>query len=208
MKHPKYEHIINKFYKIINNEEKILKLTEKSDLLELKEMEFLIGIDICSFRIPNCRSVLGDRDWTITQKRMKAKLRLSDLLQVDEEQYSKEKSTEMNDIKKILTATEEDEEEDNFDFAKVKQSSITKEKKSDDQIYQEVFIDEINAEMIKNINKCEGTIINVLLKEERLSSFEKLWENTFEDHYKDLDRKRKLEEIKEKRLKKKEEDVV
>lgn len=46
MKHPKFNAIMDKFYGILEDHEKIKKLGEKSDLIELKEMEYLIGIDI------------------------------------------------------------------------------------------------------------------------------------------------------------------
>jgi hypothetical protein len=52
MKHPRFDAIMDKFYGVLDDEEKFRKLGEKSDLIELKEMEYLIGIDICSFRIP------------------------------------------------------------------------------------------------------------------------------------------------------------
>ena len=45
--------------------------------------EFLVGLDTCSYRMA-CKSVLGDRDLSITQKRYQAKVHLMDLYK---EQY-------------------------------------------------------------------------------------------------------------------------
>jgi hypothetical protein len=152
MKHPKYEPIMEKFYKIIEDEERVKKLSDRSDLIELFEMEYLIGIDIWSFRLPKCRSVLGDRKFSITQKRMKAKERLSDLLgnEMQNVFFKKQGSKdEIDNIKLVLEQSEDDEEEDNFNFSKVKSEVIQSDKKTKDQIYQEVFIDEINQELLK-----------------------------------------------------------
>lgn len=188
---------MEKFYKILDNEDKVKTLSQKSDLIELKELEYLVAIDICSFRLPQCRSVLGDRSWSITQKRLRAKMRLSEVLDFDDTvpEHIQGDSSKIGEV-----ATQED---DDFDFSKVKTDAIKKDKKTKEQIHQEVFIEEINQELIKNINKCEGCVVNVLMKNERISSFEKLWMHTFEEHYKDIERKEKLKEITEKHTKKK-----
>jgi len=163
MKHPKYEAIIEKFYKILDDEEKVKKLGQKSDLIELKEMEYLLGVDICSFRIPRCRSILGDRNWSITQKRLRAKLRLSDLLTEEEDfgishllapQNKEETKEEADQIQKLLDQTNiEDDEEEEFDFQKAQEIAIKEDHKTDEQIYEEVIIDEVNGVLLKNINK-------------------------------------------------------
>jgi hypothetical protein len=207
MKHPRFDAIMDKFYGVLDDEEKFRKLGEKSDLIELKEMEYLIGIDICSFRIPRWRSILGDRSWSVTQKRLRAKMRLSDLLDLDQEAQkqnailTKKAKEEVNDeldkIKQALSTTDDDEE---FDFYKLKQSEIEDDRKSDDQCYQEVVIDEVNTVILKNIQKWEGSVVNVLMKNERIPSFQKLWKDTYDDYYKDIEIKNRLEDIKAKRL--------
>ena len=207
MKHPKYEMLIGKFYQILHDEEKAKTLSEKSNLIDLKGMEYLIAIDFWSYRMLRWRSVLGDRNWTITTKRMKAKSRLSSLIENSESdlmsmsQIDKDKN-EINQIKNYMEKTSNDEE-DTFDFNKIKSDTLTTERKTHEQIYQEIFIDEINQELLKNINKCEGKIVDVLVNKERVSSFEKLWKNTYEEHYRDMERKDKLKEIEEKHVKKK-----
>ena len=47
--------------------------------------------------------------------------------------------------------------------------------KTEYDIYDEVFIDEINQELLKNISKCEGQLIVVLVRQERLKKFADLW---------------------------------
>lgn len=171
MKHPKFDALMEKFYKVLKEPEKVHKLSQKSDLIELKEMEYLIGIDICSFRIPQCRSILGDRNISITSKRLKAKMRLSDIVDLDQHVIGNnqnshiassiqnpteigdkpEDQSETEQIKQLLTSTESEDE--TFDFEKVKREELKSDLKSHDQIYQEVVIDEINTEMLKNIAK-------------------------------------------------------
>lgn len=138
-------------------------------------------------------------------------MRLSDLLDLDQEaqrqnailtkQAKDEANDELDKIKQALNKTDDGEE---FDFYKVKEAETEEDRKTDEQIYQEVVIDEINNVILKNIQKCEGSVINVLMKNERISSFQKLWKNTYDDYYKDIEVKQKLENIKAKRLQKKE----
>lgn len=181
MKHPKYEAIMEKFYQVLNDDEKITKLSEKSNLIELKEMEYLIGIDVCSYRLAQCRSVLGDRSYSITKKRMKAKTRLSDILGDEESQQNllQIASVETSDslpeeeIKQVDQVIEETSSQEEFDFSKIRDDVVAKEKKTYEQIYDEVVIDEVNQELLKNVSKCEGNVVNVIVKKERISSFGK-----------------------------------
>lgn len=218
MKDPKYEVIMSHFQKILDNEEKANQLSEKSSLLEMDDLEYLIAIDFCSFRSPNCRSVLGDRLQSITKKRMKAKERLSELKTIDTPQFKSEgqdktstSKSQNEEISKLHDVLREDLDDSpmsstsgagDFDFKSVTSSILQKESKTKEEIYQEVYIDEINQELIKNINKWEGNIINLIIQKERVSAFETMWKNTFEEHYKDLDRKEKLKKIEEKHLNK------
>ena len=47
--------------------------------------------------------------------------------------------------------------------------------KTPDQIYDEVVIDEINEELLKSAQKSDGDVIVMLMRQERLKSFEQLW---------------------------------
>ena len=208
MKHPKYEMLIDKFYQILHNEEKAKLLSEKSNLIDIKGLEYLIAIDFWSYRMLRWRSVLGDRNWSITTKRMKAKNRLSSLIENSDseaksESHTKESQSEIDQINKYMSKTSGEEDEDSFDFNKVRSNTFSHEKKTHEQIFQEIFIDEINEELLKNINKWEGNIVDVVMNKERVPSFERLWKNTFEEHYRDMERKDKLKEIEDKHSKRK-----
>ena len=47
--------------------------------------EYLVGLDTCSYRLP-CKTTLGDRNLSITQKRFQAKMHLMELYK---EQHAK-----------------------------------------------------------------------------------------------------------------------
>ena len=51
--------------------------------------EFLVGLDTCSYRMA-CKTVLGDRDLTITQKRYQAKTHLMELYKEQYDAISKD----------------------------------------------------------------------------------------------------------------------
>jgi len=55
--------------------------------------------------------------------------------------------------------------------------------KSADTIYEEVIIDEINVELLKSAQKCDGDVVVMLIRQERLKSFEKLWRQANLDYY-------------------------
>jgi len=55
--------------------------------------------------------------------------------------------------------------------------------KSEDDIYEEVFIDEVNQEMLKNVLKQDGEIIVVLMRQERLKKFSEVWRQANLDYY-------------------------
>ena len=55
--------------------------------------------------------------------------------------------------------------------------------KSEEDIYQEVFIDEVNEELLRNVQKCEGEVIVLLARQERLKSFANIWKTANLDFY-------------------------
>lgn len=55
--------------------------------------------------------------------------------------------------------------------------------KNADTIYEEVVIDEINEELLKSAQKCEGDVVVMLMRKERFKSFEKLWKQANLDYY-------------------------
>lgn len=56
--------------------------------------------------------------------------------------------------------------------------------KTEDDIYEEVFIDEVNQEILNSVLKQEGEIIVVLMRQERLKRFSELWRQANLDYYK------------------------
>ena len=61
--------------------------------------------------------------------------------------------------------------------------AIQEAAKTEDDIYQEVFIDEVNQELLKNILKQEGEVIVVLMRQERLKKFSDVWRQANLDYY-------------------------
>ena len=61
--------------------------------------------------------------------------------------------------------------------------AIQEATKTEDDIYQEVFIDEVNQELLKNILKQEGEVIVVLMRQERLKKFSDVWRQANLDYY-------------------------
>ena len=53
------------------------------------------------------------------------------------------------------------------------------------------MIDEINEELLKSAQKCEGSVVVLLLRQERLKSFEKLWKEVNLDYYQTQKHRRK-----------------
>ena len=50
-------------------------------------------------------------------------------------------------------------------------------KKSDKDLYLEVFIDEVNAELMQSVEKSKGDVTVVLMRQERLKQFSKRWQD-------------------------------
>ena len=46
-------------------------------------------------------------------------------------------------------------------------------KRSDYDIYEEVFIDEVNAQLLESVEKANGDVVVVLMRPERMKKFAK-----------------------------------
>ena len=55
--------------------------------------------------------------------------------------------------------------------------------KTEDDIYDEVFIDEVNQELLKSVMGADGDIIVLLLRQERLKRFTDVWRQANLDYY-------------------------
>lgn len=69
--HPNYQATISDIHQILKKDPEKLKAYDQIDV-EDSNMEYLMAIDICSYRIP-CKTVLGDRSYKITKKRFEGK---------------------------------------------------------------------------------------------------------------------------------------
>lgn len=67
-----------------------------------------------------------------------------------------------------------------------------------------MVIDEINEELLKSAQKAEGKVIVMLMKQERLKSFKKMWTEANLDFYQTQKYKMAIEEVKEKEAAKQE----
>lgn len=54
----------------------------------------------------------------------------------------------------------------------VSEVALKQSVKTPDQIYDEVVIDEINEELLKSAQKCDADVVVMLMRQERLKSFE------------------------------------
>lgn len=75
--HPNYDNTIIQVHKILDNEPKKLKDFDQIEL-EDSNLEYLVGIDYCSYRMP-CKTILGDRSYLLTKKRFESKIQMLDV---------------------------------------------------------------------------------------------------------------------------------
>ena len=67
--------------------------------------------------------------------------------------------------------------------AEITETAKRESVKTQSDIYQEVFIDEINGQLLNSVLKTEGDTIVLLMRQERLKSFIDLWRNANLDYY-------------------------
>jgi len=63
-------------------------------------------------------------------------------------------------------------------------------------IYSEVVIDEVNDELMKKVQEADGQTVVLLIRQERIKSFEKLWRDTNVDFYQTQENKKLSERLK------------
>jgi len=226
LQHPGYEHTMKRVNQYIDDAD-IAGLTDYKSIA-LKDLEYLVAIDMCSFRIPYCKTVLGDRLQTITQKRLKSKILMRDVMHDQEigtivpSYIAKEESKEASDDEKKVESIgrnevaeesmdkkEGNEIEDSETLRKIRELIRTKTKassggsfeeeykkaqdeefekqfnefklslqkntKSVEEIYQQVVVDEINEVIYNNVENSKGDVCVLVLDNERLLTFSKLW---------------------------------
>ena len=76
--HPNYDNTMSNVHKFLSRKkpEKILRHDQHISV-NSGNFEFLVAVDTCSYRT-TCKTVLGDRNFSITQKRYQAKTSLID----------------------------------------------------------------------------------------------------------------------------------
>ncbi len=62
--HPNYENTISMIHKILDQNPEKLATFDQIDI-EDSNLEYLIGIDYCTYRMP-CKTVYGDRNYLLT----------------------------------------------------------------------------------------------------------------------------------------------
>jgi hypothetical protein len=75
--HPNYEKTISEVHKILDSEPMQLLDYEQIDI-EDSNLEYLLAIDYCSYRLP-CKTILGDRNYKLTKKRYESKIKMLDV---------------------------------------------------------------------------------------------------------------------------------
>ena len=87
--HPNYDKTFNQVHKLLNQKrpKRLMRMEEQIAVNE-GNFELLVGLDQCSYRMP-CKTILGDRNLSITQKRFQAK---ANLLKLYKEQMKEEKA--------------------------------------------------------------------------------------------------------------------
>lgn len=75
--HPNYDATVSQIHKLLDKEPALLRKFDEIDL-EDSNMEYLIGLDYCSFRLP-CKMILGDRSYFTTKKRYEGKVKMLDV---------------------------------------------------------------------------------------------------------------------------------
>ena len=55
--------------------------------------------------------------------------------------------------------------------------------KSAEDVYEQIVLDEVNEELLKSAQKCEGEVIVMLMRQERLKGFSQMWQGANLDYY-------------------------
>jgi pheromone shutdown protein TraB len=76
--HPNYDRTLSDVHKILDSG-KVEKLMDYKGLEMAKSsahLEYLVGLDVCSYRMMPCKTVFGDRSIKITNKRYRSKVKM------------------------------------------------------------------------------------------------------------------------------------
>lgn len=94
IQHPNYDRTFTTVQRMLDEKpERLLKYDQVA--LDVGSFEMLVAFDTCSYRTP-CKAIMGDRDFSITQKRFQAKSKLLDLYKQQAVQKPKSTSSTSN----------------------------------------------------------------------------------------------------------------
>ena len=97
---------------------------------------------------------------------------------------NKQVDKEIAKLKEAFKEIKEDQKQGHIGINSLTTDTISKQmtevtkreaQKTEYDLYNEVFIDEVNQELLKNIHKCEGEIVVLLVRQERLKKFAEVW---------------------------------
>ena len=76
--HPNYDRTLSDIHKILDsgNSEKLMDYKGLDLSKSTTHLEYLVGLDVCSYRMMPCKTIFGDRSIKITNKRYKSKVRM------------------------------------------------------------------------------------------------------------------------------------
>lgn len=74
--HPNYDKTFGDIHKILDTDKPETLLAYPNLDLEKANLEYLIGMDVCSYRMMPCKTIFGDRSIQITNKRYKSKVQM------------------------------------------------------------------------------------------------------------------------------------
>ena len=79
--HPNYDRTLADVHKILemDDPEKLLEYKGLDVSKVSSHIEYLVGLDVCSYRMMPCKTIFGDRSIKITNKRYKSKVKMLDV---------------------------------------------------------------------------------------------------------------------------------
>jgi hypothetical protein len=171
--HPNYDRTIIEVHKILDEDP--LKLKSFSQIeLEDSNLEYLVGIDYCSYRMP-CKTILGDRSYLLTKKRYESKVQMLNVFKEAATIGKKDSKSTIFDFDRQEVGLESQVKQLKEAIKKVKTegSALPKvidevaekeAKRTQSDIYNEVVLDEVNDQILKSVQKAKGEVIVLLLR--------------------------------------------
>jgi 5-formaminoimidazole-4-carboxamide-1-beta-D-ribofuranosyl 5'-monophosphate synthetase len=84
LSHPNYDRTMLQVHKFFDRKKPEILLKYDQIVINEGNFEMLVGLDTCSYRMP-CKTIMGDRQYSISDKRYQAKKKLLNLYKEDME---------------------------------------------------------------------------------------------------------------------------